>query len=169
MCGAFYRMTNIYGTQFTNGSSGAEDDDDEPTLQLSCCPTPEKVRFASVHAAAPLRYVTCARATGRNHCSIGTFAAISTAGILYTWGENHHGMLGRGPIHEADWNRPISVLPQPIDRARFSGLSVATVASARSQMMAVTSDGNLWAWGLCTNYLQSFIRTARMRQSNHLK
>jgi len=75
--------------------------------------------------------------------SVGLYhaAAIKSDGTLWTWGRNNvdqsGGMLGNGTFDGS--REPIQIMED-----------VVTVAAGRDYTLAITSDGNLWAWGANT-------------------
>ncbi|MCL2399615.1 MAG: hypothetical protein FWC91_07740 [Defluviitaleaceae bacterium] len=71
--------------------------------------------------------------------------AIKTDGSLWAWGSNWRGQIGDGTYSTHDENRNI------IDNSRHSPVkvmdSVMAASAGNSHTMAITTDGNLWAWG----------------------
>lgn len=82
---------------------------------------PVGVRFASVSA-------------GWNHV-----IALSTEGRIYTWGSNAYGQLGSDAAGEVTVPKEISF---PVSK------TVVAVAAGNSFSLALTSDGEVYAWGL---------------------
>lgn len=77
-------------------------------------------------------------ATGRDHslvlCSDGTLAA---------WGRNQYGQVGDGST-----DRQIIRVPVLVDRTgALAGKTVVAIAAGLEHSLALTSDGNVFAWG----------------------
>ena len=76
------------------------------------------------------------------------FAALNEDGFLYTWGLPDCGRLGRGAPAEID-----SFLPQSspkrvlVDAADGSDVRFKAFACGQGHMLAVTEEGDLYAWG----------------------
>ncbi len=63
-------------------------------------------------------------------------AALSNAGVLWTWGDNNDGQIGDGTTTDR---------PSPV---AISGItSVHSIASGSNNIMALKTDGTLWNWG----------------------
>jgi hypothetical protein len=75
----------------------------------------------------------------------GAFAAVNVDGYCFTWGAPNCGRLGRGPAAELDTFTP-TAHPMRVDEIG-EGVTVKDVACGRTHMVAVLSDGSLFAWG----------------------
>lgn len=64
--------------------------------------------------------------------------ALSTTGVLWTWGSNEFGQLGDGTT-VANRNTPIRV---------FTLTSVVNIGAGANHSLATQMIGNVWAWGL---------------------
>ena len=75
--------------------------------------------------------------------SVGGYhtAAIMTDGSLWTWGSNSHGQLGNGKQTAGIYPTPPNPYPTWIMN------DVAMVVAGTFYTMAITNDGNLFAWG----------------------
>lgn len=78
-------------------------------------------------------------AAGDQH-SIG----VTVAGLLYAWGKNTAGQLGNNDSTLATQTSPVLV-SQPYNP------TWSRVATGNSHLLAIRSDGSLWAWGLNTS------------------
>ena len=67
--------------------------------------------------------------------------AITYDGILWGWGSNSHGKIGDGTANMGWSGDNDRLIPTKIMD------SVALVSAGKNHTMAVTDDGNLWAWG----------------------
>jgi alpha-tubulin suppressor-like RCC1 family protein len=74
-------------------------------------------------------------------CGVNHTAAITTDGILYTWGENTNGKLGDGSTTAR--SSPGTIVG--------GGTDWKIVAGALQHTLAVKTDGTLWSWGDNTN------------------
>lgn len=61
---------------------------------------------------------------------------MTSAGVLYAWGDNTQGVLGVGD--NTNRSSPVAVL---------GGLTFASVKLFRNTAMGITADGTLYAWG----------------------
>ncbi|MEM1390014.1 MAG: Ig-like domain-containing protein [Pseudomonadota bacterium] len=68
----------------------------------------------------------------------GASYAIAADGTLYAWGQNSSGQLGLGDEEER-------LIPTPVDALAHK--TVVAVAASVSHTLALTSDGEVWAWG----------------------
>jgi chitodextrinase/alpha-tubulin suppressor-like RCC1 family protein len=62
--------------------------------------------------------------------------AVTTSGVVYSWGDNYFGQLGTGDTVS---------LPSPAAIAGLSGFT--QVAAGDEHSLALRSDGTVWAWG----------------------
>eukprot|EP00820_Chromera_velia_P013136 Cvel_23744.t1-p1 / transcript=Cvel_23744.t1 / gene=Cvel_23744 / organism=Chromera_velia_CCMP2878 / gene_product=Ultraviolet-B receptor UVR8, putative / transcript_product=Ultraviolet-B receptor UVR8, putative / location=Cvel_scaffold2486:211-14090(-) / protein_length=1162 / sequence_SO=supercontig / SO=protein_coding / is_pseudo=false len=70
-------------------------------------------------------------------------AYISPAGVLYTWGRDEHGKLGRGSFHP----NCVAVPRRVGGWVSLRGRLIDSVVLARSHTLAIDRDGKAWAWG----------------------
>jgi len=73
-------------------------------------------------------------ATGENHSLI-----LNSNGTIYSWGANNFGQLGNST--EID-----SLKPTPVED-KFGDEDIISVAAGAFHSIALSDDGNLWAWG----------------------
>ena len=67
--------------------------------------------------------------------------ALKSDGTLWAWGDNSAGELGDGTRRDLDW-------PDRSTPVKVSGLaSVAAIEGGADVSLAVTGDGEVWAWG----------------------
>ncbi len=78
------------------------------------------------------RQVTCGYQFG---------AALTTNGTVWTWGSGSHGELGQGP------STSTSYYPAPVP----SLTNIITISAGWFHILAVKSDGTIWAWGNNSN------------------
>ena len=100
--------------------------------------TPTLIAFPGLESGETIRSVSA----GLNHT-----LAVTTNGRVYAWGANRYGQLGDGTTNNI-------TSPKPID---FNGLfptainsiqeTIRTVSAGNSFSLAVTTNGNLFAWG----------------------
>jgi len=92
---------------------------------------------AGTDARAPVRV---AMPTGVTAIGVGdqTSFAIDADGDLWAWGENGVGQLGDGTM--TDRPTPVEISPPP-------GRTFAAVDGASNVTVAITDDGDIWAWG----------------------
>ncbi|KAL2342893.1 hypothetical protein Fmac_004178 [Flemingia macrophylla] len=76
-----------------------------------------------------LQQVAC----GDSHC-----LAVTMDSHVLSWGRNQNGQLGLGTIED-------SLVPQKIQN--FEGIPIKMVAAGAEHSVAITEDGNLYAWG----------------------
>jgi alpha-tubulin suppressor-like RCC1 family protein len=70
---------------------------------------------------------------------VGFTLALTRSGLLYAWGDGRFGQLGNGST------RPVLVTPAQV---KFpGGRRVVAVDAAGGHAVAVTTDGQMWAWG----------------------
>ncbi len=76
--------------------------------------------------------------------SAGRYSGLATGsnGVLYSWGDNTKGELGNGTTTEA--NSPVAV-------SMPGGVTAVVIAAGGMHMLAVGSNGLLYAWGLNTD------------------
>lgn len=73
-------------------------------------------------------------------------AAVTASGRLFTWGQNRHYDLGHGPTEsEFVWDPKLVTIGS-------QELPVVMVACGNTHMLAVMSDGSVWACGNGDNY-----------------
>jgi len=72
---------------------------------------------------------------GGSHAS-----AITTNGLLWTWGSNVNGQLGKGDAGAG------STASSPV-QVGYIGQSFTSVSSGALHTVAIATDGSLWAWG----------------------
>jgi len=80
--------------------------------------------------------------------NVGTFAAISTTGILYMWGANNMGQLGLGNVSLVK-----DVIQTPLTPSGLTGLVVKKVAISQSDIpsvAAILANGKVYVWGMNT-------------------
>lgn len=70
---------------------------------------------------------------------------ITTAGLLYAWGINTNGQVGDGTVIPK--SAPVAVLSS----LRFGKLSASSGVAGSSALVALTTTGVAYAWGLNTN------------------
>lgn len=110
-----------------------------------------------------LNHNLSASKVGVVHVAVGGMhaAALTHDGLIYTWGANENGTLGR----DTKWVRiadeemdvdddatvdlnPLECTPMPIPREHFPSNTVFTqLACGDSTTFAVTDDGEVWGWG----------------------
>lgn len=104
-----------------------------------------------------------ARKVGVVHIAVGGMhaAALTHDGLIYTWGVNDQGALGRDTTWEKGANgemdvddddtvdlNPLECTPMPISREHFPSNTVFTqLACGDSTTFALTDDGEVWGWG----------------------
>jgi len=74
-------------------------------------------------------------------CGAAFSAAVSTDGRVYTWGDGAEGQLG----YELSGAGARRAKPRLVEA--LSGTPVRAVCAGREHALAVTFDGELWAWG----------------------
>jgi alpha-tubulin suppressor-like RCC1 family protein len=72
----------------------------------------------------------------------GTCAAVDSLGQVWTWGVNYNGQLGDGTT--SPHYSPAKVKR---DASGISLTGVVSIAAGADQMVALKSDGTVWAWG----------------------
>lgn len=97
------------------------------------------------------------------HIAVGGMhaAALTHDGLIYTWGSNDHGALGR----DTKWDRsadddmdvdddetfnlsPLESTPMPVPSEHFpSNIVFTQLACGDSTTFALTDDGEVWGWG----------------------
>jgi len=65
---------------------------------------------------------------------------LSDAGIVFTWGDNRFGQLGREPVAKEENGRPFPVLG-------LLEYEVTQVSAGMRHCLALVSPGRVWAWG----------------------
>jgi alpha-tubulin suppressor-like RCC1 family protein len=91
----------------------------------------------SSSAPVPVSLPSGAKATAIAGQSFGGLALLSTGRVL-AWGDNDHGQLGNGTTDNSDVPVPVSVP---------SGTTVVSIAGEGYGALAMTSAGQLLAWG----------------------
>ena len=77
-----------------------------------------------------------ALAAGEGHC-----LALTSDGLVYSWGDGTHGQLGNN-------TSTYSLVPVPVNTSgALAGKTVVAIAAGASHSMALTSDGLVYAWG----------------------
>ncbi|MCX7927480.1 MAG: autotransporter-associated beta strand repeat-containing protein [Candidatus Omnitrophica bacterium] len=71
-------------------------------------------------------------------------AAVSSTGFVYTWGYNGEGELGNGTTQDSYY--PVQVLSGEQGGGTYLH-DIATVAVGGAHMLALTTDGYVYAWG----------------------
>jgi len=88
------------------------------------------------------RRVCCISAGGQHS------AAVAAGGAVFTWGLNDNSQLGPGePRSGAPWLNAY----HPRRVSDLSSLHVRTVAAGASHTLALTHEGEVWAWGLAAD------------------
>jgi alpha-tubulin suppressor-like RCC1 family protein len=106
--------------------NGTTEDSSTPQLVTMPVSTQAAVRFSSVGA-------------GYDHV-----IALATDGTVWTWGSDANGQLG----NRAKENEPQSVtLPKQVG-GDLEGKTVVSVAAGKAFSLALTSEGQVYAWGI---------------------
>mmetsp|Transcript_17706 Transcript_17706/g.24301 ORF Transcript_17706/g.24301 Transcript_17706/m.24301 type:complete len:496 (-) Transcript_17706:235-1722(-) len=92
------------------------------------------------------------------------FAALSSDGTLFTWGQPDCGRLGRSPFVELDSFLPTSKPMKIMELG--TNVVLKSMACGRSHMLAVSVTGELFGWG-DNRCGQLGIHPTRSRDSNH--
>lgn len=79
--------------------------------------------------------------TGNAYWGAGLWAVLKSNGTVWTWYENNSGQLGDGSTTNS--SGPVQV--KNSDGTPFTG--VVAIAAGGWHMLAIKSDGTLWAWG----------------------
>lgn len=72
---------------------------------------------------------------GAAHCLM-----LTSAGALWTFGDNHHGQLGNGTTK-------CTYIPVLINGTAFGGAAIASISSGNQHSGAVDVNGQIWMWG----------------------
>ena len=64
--------------------------------------------------------------------------AITSDGVLYTWGRGINGQLGHSSIHNEDIPKEVKFAP---------GIQLTHVSCGENHTLAVSSEGEVYAWG----------------------
>lgn len=79
--------------------------------------------------------------TGKTFSDISAGARVSlvltTDGSLYSWGQNYYGNVGDGS--KTDRNTPVEI--------SVAGKAISTMSAGLVHSLAITTDGDLYAWG----------------------
>ena len=110
-----------------------------------------------------LNHNLSARKVGVVHIAVGGMhvAALTQDGLIYTWGVNDQGALGRDTKWERSANdemdvdndvtvdlNPLECTPMPIPSEHFPSDTVFTqLACGDGTTFALTDDGEVWGWG----------------------
>lgn len=71
--------------------------------------------------------------------------ALTSDGVLHSWGRNDKGQLGQGAGLSVDIYA-MEALPRPIE-SQLEGRRVTKIAAGHSHAAAITADGELFIWG----------------------
>ncbi len=78
-------------------------------------------------------------------------AALTATGVIATWGYNQYGQLGDPLIPDQSQSPDYSTKPVLVDTTGFlSGKVITLTGAGRDHSFALTSDGQLAAWGFST-------------------
>ena len=107
---------------------------------------------ASTIAAQPVRIGSLALIT---KLAAGAFhvVAMTESGKVYTWGADDLGQLGRGWMPgmlqsiKSDSFKKSKSLPARVVNNGFRGVVTVDIASGEFHTLALTSSGDIWAWG----------------------
>jgi alpha-tubulin suppressor-like RCC1 family protein len=102
------------------------------TTGCSCNPTP-------VAVSLPTGTIVTAIAGGGVHS-----LALTSSGQVLAWGSNNDGQLGNGTTTTTG----CSCIPTPVQVSLPSGTTVTAIAGGGSHSLALTSSGQVLAWGL---------------------
>jgi uncharacterized protein YjdB len=69
--------------------------------------------------------------------------ALSTTGVVYSWGSNHFGQTGHGTISPV--NGPPDPFPTPI--TTLTGHTITAISAGGLFAMALEDNGAVWTWG----------------------
>jgi alpha-tubulin suppressor-like RCC1 family protein len=99
-------------------------------------PVPVVVKMSGVMSGKTIKTIS----TGSQHC-----LAISTDGLIFSWGSNNGGCLGAGYLNgNADRTaEPVSVIMNGV----MNGASIIFVSGGSSSSLALASDGRVFGWG----------------------
>ncbi|KPA13070.1 conserved hypothetical protein, secreted, partial [Candidatus Magnetomorum sp. HK-1] len=103
------------------------------TGSLEDTTTPKHVSHDSTNEALPN---IIAVAAGQFHS-----IALDRIGTVWAWGRNDFGQLGDGSLESHNYPMPV----KNFDGSIFQG--VIAIASGGNFVLALTNDGDLWAWG----------------------
>ena len=73
-----------------------------------------------------------------------TSFAIDSDGVLYSWGDNNHGQLGRGSMDQRYNSVPVAVTTASTP---MSGKIMVDVVSGQATTLALDSNGVIYSWG----------------------
>lgn len=77
---------------------------------------------------------------GGNHTS-----ALTTSGVVYTWGRNENSQLGMNDTNPADrYDVPREVLGDADSEFKYN---VAKISAGDEHTAALSQNGNVWTWG----------------------
>jgi len=115
--------------------------------------------YTSGHALQSTRFKRISMNGGCGYGQSGGHSmALDENGFVWTWGNNSFGQLGLLSINALNTTAtiPITGIPQQLPKSAFGGLNVVAIwacgaggtsTTSYGWSYAVTSDGNLWAWG----------------------
>lgn len=95
--------------------------------------TPRAVDMSGSLRGATITHITA----GGNYTAV-----LTDDGRVHTWGQNYHGQLGDGSDEH-------STVPVAVDTSgALAGARVTEIAAGYSHMVALTSDGGVFTWGM---------------------
>ena len=100
---------------------------------------------SSTYTSIPVLTATCGALTGKTLIAIATgnahTLALTTDGGVYAWGYNYYGQLGNSGTTN-------SAVPVAVNTSGpLAGKTVVAIAAGGNHSLALTSDGQLYAWG----------------------
>ncbi|MES2630677.1 MAG: hypothetical protein V4611_01850 [Patescibacteria group bacterium] len=77
----------------------------------------------------------------------GSAIALTQSGVVYTWGANSEGQLGRGTI-ASSWSDPYpDPLPLPTEGTPMEGKKIIQISAGGYFNLALADDGSMFGWG----------------------